>query len=58
MKAGQKLDDGDIDFLKRVYNDSRNLHTLIGRNPEYLTLITKYLDLYTEIISRATELEK
>jgi len=58
VNAGRKLGDDDIEFLKRVYNDSRNLHTLIERNPEYLTLITKYLDLYTEIISKATDLER
>jgi hypothetical protein len=58
VNAGQKLDDSDIEFLKRVYNDSRNLHTLVKRNPDYLTVVTKYLDLYSEIISKAVELEK
>lgn len=58
VNAGQKLDDGDIEFLKRVYNDSRNLHALVERNPDYLALITKYVDLYSEIVAKAVELEK
>ena len=58
VNAGNKLDDDDIEFLKRVYNDSRNLHTLVERNPDYLTLITRYIDLYSEIISKAVDLEK
>jgi hypothetical protein len=58
VNAGQKLDDGDIDFLKRVYNDSRNLRPLIERNPGYLSMISKFIDLYSEIISKAVELEK
>lgn len=58
VNAGQKLDDGDIDFLKRIYNDSKNLHALVERNPDYLALITRYIDLYSEIIVKAVELEK
>jgi hypothetical protein len=58
VNAGQKLDDGDIDFLKRVYNDSRNLRPLIERNPEYLSMISKFIDLYSEIVAKAVELEK
>jgi hypothetical protein len=58
VNAGQKLDDGDIDFLKRVYNDSRNLRPLIERNPEYLSMISKFIDLYSEIVAKAIELEK
>ena len=58
VNSGHKLDDTDIAFLKRVYNDSRNLRPLIERNPDYLSMITKYIDLYSEIISKAVELEK
>jgi len=57
VNAGHKLDDADIGFLKRVYNDSRSLRPLIERNPEYLEMITKYVDLYSEIVSKAVELE-
>jgi len=58
VNAGQKLDDGDIEFLKRVHSDSSNVHALIQRNPEYLSLVTRFIDLYSEIISKAVELEK
>jgi len=58
VNGGHRLDDADIDFLKRVYNDSRSLRPLIERNPDYLEMITKYVDLYSEIVSKAVELER
>jgi len=58
VNGGQKLDDGDIDFLKRVYEDSRSLHALVQRNPDYLSMVTRFIDLYSEIVAKAVELEK
>jgi len=58
VSDGHRLDDGDIEFLKRVYNDSRNLHALVERNPDYLMMVSKFIDLYSEIISKAIDLEK
>ena len=58
MNGGELLSDGDVRFLKRVYEDSRNSHSLIKRNPEYQELITRVLVLYTEIINKGLENEK
>jgi len=58
VNGGEILSDSDIRFLKRVYNDSRNSQALIGRNPEYKDLITRAIDLYTEIITKGLENEK
>ena len=58
VKAGEKLRDGDIEFLKRIYQDSRTTQPLVARHPEYHDLIVRTIDLYTEIITRGLENEK
>ena len=58
VNAGEKLRDSDIEFLKRVYNDSRANQPLVARHPEYHKLISQAIDLYTEIVDKALENEK
>ena len=58
ISGGDTLSDSDIQFLKRVYEDSRSNQSLVKRNPEYHGLITRFIDLYTEIITRGLENEK
>ena len=58
VNGGEILSDGDIRFLKRVYEDSRSQQSLVKRNPEYQGLITRFIDLYTEIIAKGLENEK
>ena len=58
VNGGDKLSDGDIQFLKRVYEDSRANHALVSRNPEYHVLIAQFIDLYTEITTKGLENEK
>jgi hypothetical protein len=58
VNAGEKLEDLDIYFLKRVYKDSRSTQALLARNPKYMTLVSKFTDLYTEIITKGLENEK
>ena len=58
VNGGEILSDGDIRFLKRVYEDSRSQQSLVKRNPEYQGLITRFIDLYTEIVARGLENEK
>jgi len=58
VRAGNTLSDEDIQFLQRVYDDSRSSQPLVQRHPEYQELIVKALDLYTEIITKGLENEK
>ena len=58
VNKGEKLREGDILFLKRVFKDNRNNQLLIKRNPEYLEVISGFLNLYTEITTKALENEK
>jgi hypothetical protein len=58
VDGGAILSDEDIQFLKRVYTDGRNTQPLVKRHPEYHELVTRALDLYTEIITKGLENEK
>jgi hypothetical protein len=58
VNGGEILSDEDIRFLKRVYTDGRNTQSLVKRHPEYHELITRAIDLYTEIITKGLENEK
>lgn len=58
VNKGEKLRDGDIEFLNRVIEDARNSESLIKRHPEYHDLVVRFMDLYTEIINKGVENEK
>lgn len=58
VNGGNKLSEEDIRFLKRVYADSKNTQQLVKRNPKYNSLVTAFIDLYTEIINKGLENEK
>ncbi len=58
VNGGEKLSDGDIGFLKRVYKDTQTGQSLIKRHPEYHDLVAGFIDLYTEIITRGLENEQ
>jgi len=58
VNGGDKLSKGDIEFLKRVYEDSKNNQALIKRHPEYDGLVSGFMELYTEIISKGRENEE
>jgi hypothetical protein len=58
VNGGEMLSDTDIGFLKRVYEDSKRTQQLVKRNPKYQGLVTGFMDLYTEIITKGLENEK
>jgi|AP95_1055475.scaffolds.fasta_scaffold110993_1 hypothetical protein len=58
VNGGDILSDSDIQFLKRVYEDSRHNQSLLNRHSEYHGLISRFIALYTEIITRGLENEK
>jgi hypothetical protein len=58
VNSGETLSDGDIEFLKRVHEDSKSNQQLIKRNPKYQGLVTGFMELYTEIITKGLENEK
>jgi hypothetical protein len=58
VNAGEKLSDVDIEYLNRVYDQSRDSAALFERHPEYDELRIRALDLFSEIIAKALENEK
>ena len=58
VNGGETLNDTDIRFLKRVHEDSKHNQQLVKRNPKYQGLVTGFMDLYTEIITKGLENEK
>ena len=58
VRAGEKLRTTDIAFLKRVYRDYQANQALVRRNPDYFHLMSRFIDLYAEIITRGLENEK
>jgi hypothetical protein len=58
VNGGELLSDSDIRFLKRVNRDSRANQSLLKRNPEYLSFVTRFISLYTEVIAKGMENEK
>ena len=58
VNAGEKLSDVDIEYLNRVYDESRDSAALFERHPEYDELRVRALDLFSEIIEKALENEK
>jgi len=58
VNDGEPLSEEDIEFLKKVYEDSRANESLVERHPEYCELIARSLGLYAEIITKGVANEK
>lgn len=58
VNAGETLQDDDIAFLKRVFDDARENQMLVRRHPEYQELVSRATALYEEITRKALENEK
>jgi hypothetical protein len=54
----EKLTDQDIGHLKREYDTNMKDWRLIERNPDYMDLGLRYVDLYLSVISKAMENEQ
>ncbi len=58
VNAGEVLNEGDIDFLKRVFTDTEATRTVLERNPNYHKLAGQMADLYLHITTVALENER
>ena len=58
LDEGEKLTDEDIGLLKREYDTNMKDWSLLKRNPKYMDLGMRYVDLYLTVISRAMENEQ
>jgi hypothetical protein len=58
VDGGECLSDSDIDFLKNALEEAQNGLKFVARNPEFQTLGVQIVQLYDDIVSKATENEK
>jgi len=58
VSVGRTLSTSDINFLKRVHDDYQANQALWLRNPGYSDLMSRFIDLYTEIIAKGFDNEK
>ena len=58
VDAGGRLEDGDIDFLHRVFEDANDVRAVIEKHPEYEKLVAQLISLYSEITKKARENEE
>ena len=57
VDRGEKLDDHDMAFLHRVFEDSNQAMALASRHPELQSLVNQLIDLYSHITRKALENE-
>jgi hypothetical protein len=53
VDAGQPLEDHDLEFLNKVFEDANQAQRLIARNPDYQSLVARLTSLYSEITQKA-----
>jgi len=58
VDAGGTLSDFDLHFLEEVFHDADKIRPLVNRHPEYQQLVARIVNLYKEVLDKATENEK
>ncbi|MDR7099796.1 hypothetical protein J2X04_002177 [Lysobacter niabensis] len=58
IDGGERLTDADIAFLKNALEDAHHGLKYVARNPEFQVLGSQIVQLYDDIIRKATENEK
>lgn len=58
VDAGERLTDADIAFLKSALEDAQDGQKFVARNAEFHDLGIRIVQLYDEIVRKATENEK
>jgi hypothetical protein len=58
VDRGETLSDNDLEFLTRVFEDTKQIQGIVDRHPEYHELVAKTVHLYHEITTKALENEK
>ena len=53
VDAGETLEDFDIDFLEKVFEDCTSLKPLLDRHPQYQELAARMMSLYHAITTQA-----
>jgi hypothetical protein len=58
VDLGEVLEDRDIEFLEKVFNDARMIAPITNQNPQYQDIAARMVQLYKEITEKALENQK
>ena len=58
VDRGERLDEHDTEFLKRVFEDAGSVRQLAAKHPEYEPLVARLIGLYGEITRKGLENEQ
>lgn len=58
VDAGERLTEADMEFLRLVSKDSRDIKALADREPRWQDLYMRAVQLYKDILDRALENER
>jgi hypothetical protein len=58
VDAGERLTEYDLEFLKDLNDEGRQIEPMLARHPEYQSLASRLVNLYDEITRKALENEQ
>lgn len=58
VDRGERLSDSDIAFLETVFADANNIKPLLEIHPEHHPLVSRVMNLYSEIMDKAVKNEQ
>jgi hypothetical protein len=58
VDRGERLEQHDLEFLKRVLEDAGSAQQLVAKNPEFQPLVARLISLYGEITRKGLENEQ
>ena len=58
VEDGEKLSEDELEFLKRVLEEWRQIEPLLERHPEYQSLASRFVSLVGDITRKALENEQ
>ena len=57
VDAGEPLSEYDLKFLDEVFHDVQTIQPLLDRHPEHQQMVARAINLYKEILDKATQNE-
>ena len=58
VEEGEKITEDDLEFLKRMLEEGRQVEPLLERHAEYQSLASRIVSLFGEITRKALENER
>jgi hypothetical protein len=58
VDRGERLEEHDVEFLKRVFEDAGSAQKLAAKHPEFQELVARLISLYGEVTRKGLENEQ